>query len=99
MAGYALMSDEELGINTYIKEDKDGKYIMFKGDDETKETKLYLDDRPIAFQRAIVCRGTTCYRAKRQNSKRWEFVVKFSWRSDKRRAEGDLLRLAKERNV
>jgi hypothetical protein len=65
MAGYALMSDEELGINTYIKEDKDGKYIMFKGDDETKETKLYLDDRPIAFQRAIVCRGTTCYRAKR----------------------------------
>jgi hypothetical protein len=26
-------------------------------------------------------------------------VVKFSWRSDKRRAEGDLLRLAKERNV
>jgi hypothetical protein len=99
MAGYALMSDEELGINTYIKEDKDGKYIMFKGDDETKETKLYLDDRPIAFQRAIMCRGTTCYRAKRQNSKRWEFVVKFSWRSDKRRAEGDLLRLAKERNV
>ena len=102
MAGYALMSDEELGINTYIKkdkDDKDGKYIMFKGDDETKETKLYLDERPIAFQRAIVCRGTTCYRAKRQKSKRWEFVVKFSWRSDKRRAEGDLLRLAKQRNV
>ncbi|KAH0537305.1 hypothetical protein FGG08_005895 [Glutinoglossum americanum] len=29
----------------------------------------------------------------------WEFVVKFSWRSDKRRAEGELLRLAKERGV
>jgi CTP:phosphocholine cytidylyltransferase-like protein len=70
MAGYALMSDKELGKNTYIKKDKDGKYIMFKGDDKTKETKLYLDNKPITFQRAIMYRGTTCYRAKRQNSKR-----------------------------
>ena len=99
MAGYALMSDEELGINTYIKEDKDGKYIMFKGEDDMKETKLYMEDRPIAFQQAIVCRGTTCYRAKRQESECWEFVVKFSWRSDRRGAEGVLLKLAKERNV
>ena len=72
---------------------------MFKGEDKAKEEKLYLEDRLITFQRAIMCRGTTGYRAKRRDSKRWEFVVKFSWRSDKRRAEGDLLRLAKERNV
>jgi hypothetical protein len=61
MAGYALTSDEELGINTYIKEDKNVKYIMFKGDNKTKKTKLYLDGRPIAFQRAIMCKETTCY--------------------------------------
>jgi Fungal protein kinase len=77
MAGYTLMSDDELGMNIYIKEDKAGKYIMFKGEDKAKEENLYLEDRPIAFQRAIVCRGTTCYRAKRRDSKRWEFVVKF----------------------
>ena len=99
MAGYSMMSDEELGINTYIKQDEIGKHIVFKGDDETEEEKLYLDDKPIAFQRAIICRGTTCYRAKRRHSKSWEFVVKFSWRSDKRRAEGELLKLAKERKV
>jgi hypothetical protein len=69
VAGYTLMSDRELGMNTYIKEDEIGKHILFKGDDETKEEKLYLEDRPIAFQRAIVCRVTTCYRSKRQNSK------------------------------
>jgi Fungal protein kinase len=86
------MSDDELGMNIYIKEDKAGKCIM--RNDERKEEKLYLEDRPIAFQRATVCRGTTYYRAKRQKSKHWEFVVKFSWQSDKRRAEGDLLRLA-----
>jgi len=72
------MSDDEWGMNTYAKEDKAGKYITFKGEDERKEGKLYLEDRPIAFQRAIVCKGTTCYRANRKNSKRWEFAVKFS---------------------
>jgi hypothetical protein len=46
-----------------------------------------------------MCKETTSYRAKRQDSKRWEFVVKFLWRSNKRRAEEDLLRLAKEKNV
>ena len=58
-----------------------------------------MEDEPIALQYAIVCRGTTCYRAKRPGTENWEFVVKFSWRSDKRRAEGELLRLAKERGV
>jgi hypothetical protein len=50
MAGYMIMGDEELGLNTYIKEDKHSKYIMFKGESEMEEEKL--------FQHAIVCRGT-----------------------------------------
>jgi hypothetical protein len=99
VAGYSLMSDQELGVNTHIKEDKMGKYILLEGDKRQEQERLYLEDNPIASQRAIVCRGTTCYRAKRWDSKRWEYVVKFAWRSDKRQSEGQLLRLAKERNV
>jgi hypothetical protein len=99
VASYSLMSDQELGVNTRIKEDKMGKYILFKGDGRQEEECLYLEDKPIALQRAIVCRGTTCYRAKMQDSKRWEYVVKFAWRSDKRQSEGQLLKLAKERKV
>lgn len=72
---------------------------MFQGEGETTEERLYLEDQPIALQQAIVCRGTTCYRAKRQTGSRWELVVKFSWRSDKRRAEGELLQLAKKRHI
>ena len=72
---------------------------MFKGDGNTKQERLELEDQPIAFQRAIVCRGTTCYRAKRHGASRWDFLIKFSWRSNKRRAEGDLLQLAQRRNV
>jgi len=81
-------------MNTYIKEDKIGKYIMFKG-----EERLYLEDRPIAFQRAIVCRG-------RPVVERRDVVRSAgnSWSSShggriRGHAEGDLLKLAKERNV
>ena len=99
MLAYTMMSDEELGLNMFIKEDDVGKWIMIKGEGQAKEERLDLEDHPIAFQQAIVCRGTTCYRAKRQGVSRAEFVVKFSWRSDKRRAEGELLQLAKKTHV
>jgi hypothetical protein len=98
VAGYSLMSDQELGVNTHIKGDKIGKYILFKEGKE-KEERIYLEDKPIASQKAIVCRGTTCYRAKMSDSEEWEYVVKFAWRSDKRPSEGQLLKLAKERKV
>src|SRR5437667_8372563 len=56
MASYTMMSDEELGLNTYIKEDEHGKYIIFKGDGATESETLDLEDQPSAFQHAIVCR-------------------------------------------
>src|SRR5436309_5172942 len=40
MAGYTMMSHEELGLNTYI---------MLKGKGKTKEQRLYLEEEPIAF--------------------------------------------------
>jgi hypothetical protein len=98
MTSYNFMSNKELGMDTYVNVDEIGKYIMFKGEDRTERERLYLEDEPIASQRAIVCKGTTCYRAKRENSK-YEFVVKFSWRAERRTAEGNLLKLAKGKNV
>lgn len=47
------MSDRELGPNTCIKEDKVAKYIVFKGDEKTKDEPLYLEDKPMAFQQSI----------------------------------------------
>jgi hypothetical protein len=55
IAGYAIMTDAELGLNTFIKRDGNDKYIV------AQEVKIYLEDRPIASTKAIVCRGTTCY--------------------------------------
>jgi len=68
MVGYTLMSDEELGLNTYIKKDKIGRYIEFRQNERRVRERLYLEDTPIASQRSIVCRGTACYRAKRKKA-------------------------------
>ena len=92
LAGYALMSDEELGLNTFIKHDSSGPYVW------VKKSKIYFDERPIASQNGIVCRGTTCFRGGEANMKR-SCVVKLSWPSVRRRDEGELLKLAKERGV
>ncbi|KAF2802994.1 uncharacterized protein BDZ99DRAFT_503654 [Mytilinidion resinicola] len=93
IAGYALMTEAELGLNTFIKRDGNSKYIVVRG------VRISQEDHPIASQKAIVCRGTTCYRRRRGDSGAWEHVVKFAWPSDKRQREGDLLKLAKERGV
>jgi hypothetical protein len=93
LAGYGLISDAELGLNTLIKRDGSSKYVVVPG------ARITLEDKPIASRKATVCRGTTCYRGKRSDSTGWEYVVKFAWPSDKRQREGRLLKLARERGA
>jgi hypothetical protein len=87
------MADAELRLNTFIKHDGNSKYIV------ARDVRISLEDKPIASTKAIVCRGTTCYRARRSGSAELEYVAKFAWPSDKRQWEGELLKLAKERGV
>lgn len=49
------MSDIELGLNTFIKRDSNGKYIVIR------DARISLEDKPIASIKAIVYRGITCY--------------------------------------
>jgi len=99
IAAYVMMSDEELGLDTFIERDDDDRFIIVVEDATGKERRLQLEPVPIAHQRAIVCRGTSCFRARTPSSKDLQYVAKFSWVSDKRRPEADLLRLARERGV
>jgi hypothetical protein len=99
IAGYQVMSDSELGINTLIEKDKAGKYILFQGDDESQPCRLYLEDKPIVYPRTIVSRGPACYRARRPASVDWELVLKLSWRSGYQDQEGEILRLIRKRKV
>ncbi|KAK9245492.1 hypothetical protein V1506DRAFT_245478 [Lipomyces tetrasporus] len=92
IAGYALMTEAELDLNTFVRRDETGRYII------AGDTKVSIEDKPIASTKAIVCRGTTCYRGRRI-ALALDCVVKFAWPSDKRQREGRLLKLAKERGV
>jgi len=48
IAGYELMTDAELGLNTFITRDGD-KYIVAQG------VRICLEDKPLAWHRPIVC--------------------------------------------
>jgi hypothetical protein len=64
-----------------------------------RRRQLELDPKPIAHQRAIVCRGTTCFLAKATGATEFDRVVKYSWTSSLRPTEADLLIKANERGV
>ena len=94
IAGYAMMSNEELGLDTFI-ERKGEKEFVTVVDESGKDQRLQLDSRPIARQAAIVGRGTSCYPTVDGKG-----VAKFSWVSASRTpTEPDLLALAHERGV
>ncbi|KAL8788263.1 MAG: hypothetical protein Q9213_001783 [Squamulea squamosa] len=99
ITAYVMMSDEELGLDTFIQRDDGDQFITVVEDVTGEERRLQLEPDPIAYQRAIVCRGTSCFRARTPSSENLRYVVKFSWVSDKRRPEADLLRLARRRGV
>lgn len=60
MCGYLMMSDEELGLDTFTtaKDNKLFVTIPVKTRGQKRKRQLELDPKPIAHQRAIVCRGT-----------------------------------------
>ncbi|RWA06396.1 hypothetical protein EKO27_g8714 [Xylaria grammica] len=89
--GYTTMDDDAMGLDTFIEREDGHRYVTLD-DANGKETKVRLD-KAMVKQKAIVCRGTTCYET--QNS----HVAKFSWASDKRKLEVEQLKLAEGRGV
>ncbi|KHN95316.1 serine/threonine-protein kinase Sgk2 [Metarhizium album ARSEF 1941] len=91
LVGYATMDDDAMGLDTFIKRGDACRHVIL--DDASGNAMTVRLDKAMVRQRAIVCRGTTCYEA--QNSQ----VAKFSWASDKRKLESEQLRLAEQRGV
>lgn len=60
LAGYAFMSDEELGLDTFTDCRGTKRTITLASDVSGRKRKLQLDQEPFVKQRAVVCRGTTC---------------------------------------
>lgn len=94
ITGYALMDDDELGLDTFIEQNDVGQFVTIQSNMIRQQKRVELDNGPFVRQRAVVCRGTTCFRARDNRS-----VVKFSWTSDKRPAEAEHLAVAREKGV
>lgn len=94
IAGYAMMNNEELGLGTFTELNDTGRFITISRDATGKENRIRLDEAPFVKQRAVIYRGTTCFRISDQAN-----VVRSSWTSDKRPPEADHLRLAHEKGA
>ncbi|KAA6413317.1 MAG: serine threonine- kinase Sgk2 [Lasallia pustulata] len=100
MCAYLMMSDKELGLDTFTKAKGNRLLVSMPVEARTKRNRqLELDPNPIAHQRSIVCRGTSCFLAKPIGAAEFDRVVKYSWTSSMRPPEADLLNKANERGV
>ncbi|KAI1319102.1 hypothetical protein F5Y16DRAFT_391182, partial [Xylariaceae sp. FL0255] len=91
LVGYATMDGDAIGLDTFLEQEDKHLYITLNDIDE-QETRVRLV-RPMVRQKAIVCRGTTCYETQDCS------VAKFSWASDNRMQEVKQLELARDRGV
>ncbi|EGX92351.1 serine/threonine-protein kinase Sgk2 [Cordyceps militaris CM01] len=89
--GYATMDNDAMGLDIFTE--REGVHRYTTVDDVSGNEKRLRLDKAMVRQRAIVCRGTTCYRTEDGN------VAKFSWASDKRKLEVEQLKLAELRGV
>ncbi|KHO00536.1 serine/threonine-protein kinase Sgk2 [Metarhizium album ARSEF 1941] len=99
ICAYLMMSDEELGLDTFTKAKDNRLLVTIPVEARGKKQQLELNPNPIAHQRAIVCRGTSCFLAKATGAAVFDGVVKYSWTSSMRPPETDLLKKANERGV
>ncbi|KAI1932670.1 hypothetical protein LOZ65_000659 [Ophidiomyces ophidiicola] len=99
IVGYLMMNEEELGLDTFIKRNGNHRFIHIHRDGAKVSRQLELKPDPLIHQQAIACRGMSCYLTKALHSKHWNYVTKFSWATDKRTPEVDLLKLANQRQV
>lgn len=59
LISYTIIDDDMIGLDTFV-ERQDGHRYVTLDNTSGKETRLRLD-KVMVRQRAIVCRGTTCY--------------------------------------
>jgi hypothetical protein len=97
LVGYATMNNDAMGLDTFIEREDGHRYVTLD-DTNGNETRIELV-RPIVRQKAVVCRGTTCFETQNNHETRTSCVAKFSWASDKRKLEVEQLKLARERRV
>ncbi|KAI0483668.1 kinase-like domain-containing protein [Xylaria cf. heliscus] len=96
LASYTMMSDEDVGFNTFVKRLGSGSDSCVTFD---QHNKLHLRTKLIAAPGYLVGLGTTCCAASASTTGQPDVAVKFSWRQESAHAELRQLNRARECNV
>jgi hypothetical protein len=99
VAGYAMMSREELGMNPYIQNDGESNFVVMKNFANGEDERLYFEDCPIRRYAGISYAGPTWFRAGRLQFEDREFVIKFVWRRAGTHPEGEMTALVTKKKV
>ncbi|KAL7815649.1 hypothetical protein V8C26DRAFT_435807 [Trichoderma gracile] len=98
MVGYIKMSEDDLGLDTFIQQEGESRFIETVGPEGEKK-KIYLSPAILDHRPTIVSRATSCFLGKLADSNKYDHVVKFSWPHIYQRNEVEMLQLAQERGV
>ncbi|KAH0499656.1 hypothetical protein TgHK011_006833 [Trichoderma gracile] len=98
MVGYIKMSEDDLGLDTFIQQEGQSRFIETVGPEGEKK-KICLSPAILDHRPTIVSRATSCFLGKLADSNNYDHVVKFSWPHIYQRNEVEMLQLAQERGV
>jgi len=70
-----MMDDTELGLDSFVKCDGGDRFIAIQTI-QGVQAKVQLESKPLAHQRAIVCKGKSCFLGKPAGSDSYQYVVK-----------------------
>ncbi|CAD6501160.1 BgTH12-01414 [Blumeria graminis f. sp. triticale] len=89
ISSYLLMSDEELGLDTTIRQVDERSMITIANGESGETREIEIDPKPLTHPRKLLSNGTTCYRSLDD-----KLLVKYSWRKICGKGEIDLLKEA-----
>ncbi|EGR50355.1 uncharacterized protein TRIREDRAFT_105391 [Trichoderma reesei QM6a] len=98
MAGYIMMSGDDLGLDTFVQREGRSRFIDVVGPEGDKK-KLYLSPALLDHRPTIVSCATSCFLGKHADSNAHDHVIKFSWPQYHEKNEAAILQLAQERGV
>ncbi len=88
------MSNEELGLNTFVEWNEGNLFIIITEDVNEKKKRIQLEWNSMVIQWAIVCWKTSCYCSENE-----KHVLKFLWTFNKQSLKTDHLRLTHKKGV
>ncbi|VDB83549.1 Bgt-20767-2 [Blumeria graminis f. sp. tritici] len=89
ICSYLLMSDEELGLDTTVRQVDERSMIIISDGEPGKTREIEIDPSPIIRPGKLISCGTTCYRSIDD-----ELLVEYSWRELRGKSEMNLPKVA-----